>query len=244
MGGTAKETVEEDAQEGSFLFGFVEKVNVNDQVLPSLLALTRDDSCVSHVSQVEIMLESGVRFIQFRSKLLAGSSLLEEARLAADLVRQVGAVLIVNDCPEVAVRSGAHGVHLGMQDASLASARQLLGEGAIIGRTVHSVEEAIQVKLEGSCDYVGLGPFRLSKTKPGVRPVLDYSDISEIKAILDPLPIFLIGGLELSDFDLIDDLGIAGLAVCSALSGREGVGENMHAFVERAIVLDSVEASS
>ena len=190
------------------------------------------------------MIESGVRFIQFRSKLLAGSSLLEEARLAADLARQAGAVLIVNDSAEVAVRSGAHGAHLGMQDASFASARQLLGEAAIIGRTVHCAEEAIQVKLEGSCDYVGLGPFRLSKTKPEARPVLDYSDISEIKAILDPIPIYLIGGLGLADFDLIDDLGIAGLAVCSALSAEGRFGANLKASVERARSFEPVEASS
>ena len=219
-------------------------MNASDQALPSLLALTRDDSFVSHLSQVEAMLESGVRFIQFRSKLLAGSSLLEEARLAADLARQVGAVLIVNDSAEVAVRSGAHGAHLGMRDASLASARQLLGEAAIIGRTVHSVEEAIQVKLEGSCDYVGLGPFRLSKTKPEARPVLDYSDISEIKAILEPIPIYLIGGMGLADFDLIGELGVTGLAVCSALSERDAFGLNLEEFVERARAFKAMEALS
>ena len=57
-----------------------------------------------------------------------------------------------------------------------------------------------------------------------MRPVLEYPDFSEIKAVLDPIPIYLIGGLGLADFDLIDELGIAGLAVCSALSaeGRFG----------------------
>ena len=215
-----------------------------DQALPSLLALTGDDSCVSHLSQVEAMLESGVRFIQFRSKLLAGSSLLEEARLAADLARQVGAVLIVNDSAEVADRSGAHGVHLGMKDASLASACELMGDVAIIGRTVHSLEEARQVKAEGRCGYVGLGPFRSSKTKPEARPVLDYSDISEIKAILEPIPIYLIGGMGLADFDLLDGLGIAGLAVCAALSVEGRFGANLKTFVERARSFEPVEASS
>ena len=215
-----------------------------DQALPSLLALTGDDSCVSHLSQVEIMLESGVRFIQFRSKMLTGASLIEEARFAADLARQAGAVLIVNDSPEVAARSGAHGVHLGMKDASLASACEWMGDGAIVGRTVHSLEEARQVKAEGGCGYVGLGPFRSSKTKPGLRPVLEYPDFSEIKAVLDPVPIYLIGGLGLADFDLIDDLGIAGLAVCSALSTEGRLGVNLKAFVERARSFEPVEASS
>jgi thiamine-phosphate pyrophosphorylase len=219
-------------------------VNASDQALPSLLALTGDDSCVSHFSQVEIMLESGVRFIQFRSKMLTGTSLIEEARLATDLAHQAGAVLIVNDSPEVAVRSGAHGVHLGMEDGSIESALQLLGGVSIIGRTVHSLDEARQVKAEGRCGYVGLGPFRSSKTKPGLRPVLEYPDFSEIKAVLDPIPIYLIGGLGLADFDLIDDLGIAGLAVCSALSVEGRFGANLKAFVERARSFEPVEASS
>jgi thiamine-phosphate pyrophosphorylase len=244
MGGTAKKICEEDAQRGASVFGIVEKVKAVDQALPSLLALTGDDSCVSHLSQVEAMLESGVRFIQFRSKLLTGASLIEEARIAADLARQVDAVLIVNDSPEVADRSGAHGVHLGMKDASLASACELMGDMAIIGRTVHTVEEARQVKDEGRCGYVGLGPFRSSKTKPGLRPVLEYPDLSEIKAILEPIPIFLIGGLGLADFDLIDDLGIAGLAVCSALSVEGRFGANLKAFVERARSFEPVEVSS
>jgi thiamine-phosphate pyrophosphorylase len=190
------------------------------------------------------MLESGVRFIQFRSKLLTGASLFEEARLAADLARQVDAVLIVNDSPEVAVRSGAHGVHLGMEDGSPVRAGELMGEMAIIGRTVHSLEEARQVKAEGRCGYVGLGPFRSSKTKPRLRPVLEYPDFAEIKAVLDPIPIYLIGGLGLADFDLIDDFGIAGLAVCSALSTEGRFGANLKAFVERARSFEPVEVSS
>lgn len=215
-----------------------------DQALPSLLALTGDDSCVSHLSQVEAMLESGVRFIQFRSKLLTGASLFEEARLAVDLARQSDAVLIVNDSPEVAVRSGAHGVHLGMKDGSSGRACELMGDVAIIGRTVHSLDEARQVKAEGRCGYVGLGPFRSSKTKPELRPVLEYPDFAEIKTVLDPVPIYLIGGLGLADFDLIDDLGIAGLAVRSALSERDAFGANLEAFVERSRSFEQVEVSS
>ena len=190
------------------------------------------------------MLRRGVRFIQFRSKMLTGASLLEETRLAVDFADQADAVLIVNDSPEVASRSGAHGVHLGMRDSSLASAYQSMGENAIIGRTVHNAEEARHVKLEGRCAYVGLGPVRSSKTKPGLRPVLEYPDFSEIKAVLDPIPIYLIGGLGLADFDLIDELGIAGLAVCSALSAEGRFGANLEAFVERARSFEPVEVSS
>ena len=89
-----------------------------------------------------------------------------------------------------------------------------------------------------------MGPVRSSKTKPGLRAVLDYRDFAEIKAILDPIPIYLIGGLGLADFDLIDDLGVAGLAVCSALSAEGRFGVNLKAFVERARSFEPVEVPS
>ncbi len=219
-------------------------MNVGFQAFSTLLALTRDDPCVSHLRQVEIMLENGVRFIQFRSKSLVGVTLLEQVRLSVDMARQVGAVLIVNDRPEVAERSGAHGVHLGMEDGSPSRACELMGDLAIVGRTVHSLEEARQVQEEGGCGYVGLGPFRSSKTKPGLRPVLEYPDFSEIKTVLDPIPIYLIGGLGLSDFKLIDDLGVAGLAVCSALSEEGSFGANLKAFVNRSKAYEKEEVES
>lgn len=219
-------------------------MNAGVQSFSSLLALTRDDPCVSHLRQVEIMLENGVRFMQFRSKSLVGASLLRQARLAADLARQADAVLIINDYPEVAERSGAHGVHLGMEDGSPSRASELMGDHAIVGRTIHSVEEACQVKEEGGCGYVGLGPFRSSKTKPGLRPVLEYPDFTEIKTVLDPIPIYLIGGLGLSDFELIDDLGVAGLAICSALSEEGSFGANLKVFVNRSKAYEKEEVAS
>ena len=216
-------------------------MNRLDQVWPSLLALTRDDSNISHLSQVEAMLESGVRFIQFRSKLLTGTSLLDEVRLANALALQAGAILIVNDCPEVTARSGAHGVHLGMRDASLESARQLLGRESIIGRTVHSLADAKRVKEEGYCDYVGLGPYRSSRTKRELTPVLSHAELIEIRSLLDPTPVYLIGGLGLADFDLLGELGITGLAVCSAFYEDDQLDSNLVSFVERAHSLDAVE---
>lgn len=219
-------------------------MNKVDHAFPSLLALTRDDSCVSHVNQVESMLENGVRFIQLRSKLLTDSSLLEQARFSADLALQEDAVLIVNDCLEIAARSGACGVHLGMEDSSPSRAREFLGDSAIIGQTVHSLGEAHLVKEEGNCDYVGLGPYRRSQTKRELNPVLEQAEIMDILSVLTPLPVYLIGGLELDDFDLIGKLGVAGLAVCSALSRGDQFGANLKAFVDRAQSFETMEVSS
>jgi thiamine-phosphate pyrophosphorylase len=244
MGGKSKKIYEAASQRVAPFIGIVEKVNAVDQAFPSLLALTRDDSCVSHVNQVESMLESGVRFIQLRSKMLTGSSLLDQARVSADLASQAGAVLIVNDCPEVAARSGACGVHLGMKDGSPGRACEFLGNSAIIGRTVHSLGEAHLIMEEGKCDYVGIGPYRRSQTKGDLDPVLEHSEIMEIQTLLNPLPVYLIGGLGLADFGLIGKLGVTGLAVCSALSRGDQFGSNLKAFVDRAQAFETMEVSS
>jgi thiamine-phosphate pyrophosphorylase len=193
---------------------------------------------------VEIMMEAGVRFIQLRSKVLSGESLRVEAQAAGKAAEERGAVLVVNDCPSLAADSRASGVHLGMEDGSPGRARELLGESAIIGRTVHSLAEARQVKDEGNCDYVGLGPYRTSQTKRSLDPILGHAEIVEIRSFLDPLPIYLIGGLGLSDIGLIEELGVNGLAVCSALSDGEVFGANLEAFVERANAFVSVRAVS
>ena len=201
---------------------------------PTLLALTSDDSGIPHSRQAEIMMEVGVRFIQLRSKSLSVERLRVEAQVAGKAAEERGAVLVVNDCPSLAADSRASGVHLGMEDGSAGRARELLGDSAIIGRTVHSLAEARQVKEEGNCDYVGLGPYRTSQTKRELTPILGHSEIVEIRSFLDPIPIYLIGGLGLADFDLLGELGITGLAVCSALSERDAFGANLEAFVERA----------
>ena len=190
------------------------------------------------------MMDAGVRFIQLRSKVLGAERLRGEIEAATRAVDERGAVLVVNDCPLLAVRSRANGVHLGMVDGSPGRARELLGDSAIIGRTVHSLADAHLVKEEGNCDYVGLGPYRTSQTKRELAPVLSHAEIIEIRALLDPIPVYLIGGLGLADFDLIGELGVTGLAVCSALSERDAFGANLEAFVERARAFEPAEALS
>ena len=210
---------------------------------PALLALTSDDCGVSHARQTEILLDACVKFIQLRSKSLSTENFLMEARLAAKSAKQKGGVLVVNDEPRIAAEAGADGVHLGMTDTSPGQARRLLAEGAMIGRTVHSLAEAHLVASE-DCDYVGIGPYRRSQTKRELNPVLGHAQILEILAVLHPLPVYLIGGLELADFDLIGELGVTGLALCSALSKGDAFGANIEAFVERAQAFEPLEVLS
>ena len=181
-----------------------------------LMCLTRDHPELSHFDQVKLLLENGAQLIQLRCKTGNCQNFLRDAARSTMLGKKRGATIIINDSPEIAKASKADGVHLGQSDSSPVVTRSLLGPGYLIGRTVHSVEEAILCKKENP-DYVGLGPFRRSKTKQSLKPQLSSDEFKEIVSILHPIPIFLIGGLTGDDFSLINELGITGLAICSAL---------------------------
>src|SRR5690606_36245 len=116
-------------------------------------------------------LEAGCRWIQLRVKGGAEKDVLPIAWKAIRLCDQFGARLIINDYPRVAQAVQAYGVHLGLNDMSVAEARILVGEEMIIGGTANTWEDIASRIAEGA-DYIGLGPFRLTKTKQNLSPVL------------------------------------------------------------------------
>ena len=184
------------------------------------MCLTRDSSEYSHDQQVKDFIQGGGQFIQLRSKSLPNEVLYHQANKAVTYAKAYGANLIINDHIELTRQIDAHGVHLGANDGSVASARKILSSEKIIGKTVHSIEEALSAKKDKP-DYVGMGPYRISSTKKDLQPVLTNYQFQQIVKILDPIPVYLIGGLSKNDFSLIETLGVQGLALCSALfSGK------------------------
>lgn len=181
-----------------------------------LMCLTRDDPEYSHNQQVKSMVEGGAGFIQLRSKSIPYSDLLLDAKMAADVVKSTNVTLIINDHIKLARDIDADGVHLGKNDPPINEARKYLPSGKVVGKTVHSLQEAEEAKLE-SPDYVGLGPYRATSTKKDILPVLSDLEFKSIAQFLDPIPVYLIGGLTCDDFELLETLGISGLAICSSL---------------------------
>ena len=199
----------------------------------SILCLTRDDPEYSHDRQVKDFIEGGGRFIQFRSKTLPPDLLLKQATQATNHAKACDAKLVINDHIELAREIDAHGVHLGASDDTVTKARSILSKGKIVGRTVHSIEEAVSVKRE-SPDYVGLGPYRTSTTKKDLQPVLSDDQFQSIVEILAPIPVYLIGGLSTDDFPLIQSFGLRGIALCSALFSVSNLMEQTKLAVEKS----------
>jgi thiamine-phosphate pyrophosphorylase len=139
------------------------------------------------------MLAGGVQLLQLRAKRRESREILPLARELAGLCREHHLPLIINDHPGLVQESGAAGAHVGQDDLSLADARKFAGDQAIIGKSTHSLAQAVAAQREGA-DYIGFGPLFATPTKPDYTPI----GLDEIRAVhqLVSLPIFCIGGIK------------------------------------------------
>jgi thiamine-phosphate pyrophosphorylase len=160
------------------------------------------------------LVQAGVRLIQLRDKKLKQRQLLERARTLRPITRDSGALLIVNDRPDLAVLADADGVHLGQDDLSVKDARSIVGPDRLIGVSTHCIEQARQAVLDGA-GYIGVGPTFVSPTKaftdfPGVELLNQVA--AEIR-----LPAFAIGGISDSNVHEVLAAGFRRIAVGSAV---------------------------
>jgi len=184
--------------------------------------LTPDD----HLKSIERVLLAGAKWIQLRLKNTDEHKLLKIAENALELCNRYDAKLIINDDPDIASKIGSHGVHLGLEDMSVAVARSILGPDKIIGGTANTFEQVVQ-RIEEGVDYVGVGPFRFTTTKEKLSPILGAEGFREIvkriKALNLTIPIIAIGGIEVEDVAQIMNTGVYGVAVSGALTNQPNI---------------------
>lgn len=170
--------------------------------------------------QVALAIEGGAGVVQLREKELPYDEFLLEAREFVSLCRSMGALSIINDNVEIAAETGADGVHVGQEDMAAARARELLGPAKIIGVSAHTVEEA-RAACETGADYIGTGAAFATGTKANAKTI-EKAVIREITACSD-IPVVAIGGITGENVLELRGLGLAGVAVASALFGQEDV---------------------
>jgi len=184
--------------------------------LPRLQFLTLDRASLPPVGQARAACGAGIRWIQLRAKGLAFPDWVALAREVGAVCRDHGAWLTVNDSPEVAAEVGAAGVHLGRADPLPARARALLGPRAWVGVTLNTTADLDRL-AEGRPDYVGVGPFRATASKPGHAPVHTPDSLAALVRAAN-LPAFVIGGVTADDLPAIRGLGAHGAAVSAAVA--------------------------
>jgi thiamine-phosphate pyrophosphorylase len=163
----------------------------------------------------------GATLVQLRDKMGSTRRMVEEARAIADKLRGAGVPLLINDRVDVALAAEADGVHVGQDDMAVADARRLLGEKAIIGLSVKTVEQARAAPLD-LLDYVAIGGVFATASKDNPDPPVGTEGLRTIAAAIRArarkLPICAIAGIDRSNAGAVIAAGADGVAVISALS--------------------------
>ncbi|TDU69339.1 thiamine-phosphate pyrophosphorylase [Prosthecobacter fusiformis] len=168
-------------------------------------------------AQVEAMTaslcEGGVDLLQLRAKKLPLQEIEKLARLMHPITRQYRVPLIINDHLEIAASIGSEGVHVGQDDDAVAKARSIVGPGVFVGKSTHSLAQAIAAQEE-QADYIGFGPLYATGTKPDYVPI-GLQDITTVHQQVQ-LPIFCIGGVNEARLPEILSAGARRVVVVSA----------------------------
>ncbi len=199
--------------------------------LPPIYPITASSgtTATDHVAQVREFLSAGVYVFQVREKQMddqAFCSLLLQIRQVCD---QASAQFIINDRIDLALASGADGVHLGQTDLPVDVARRLLGQEAIIGISTHNRIQFLQAQ-EMDVDYVAIGPIYETGTKESPYPPLTHQFIQEVVK-LKRHPLVAIGGISLETAPRVWEAGADSIAVISDIIDAPNPGQRISEYL-------------
>ncbi|HXI95436.1 MAG TPA: thiamine phosphate synthase [Candidatus Acidoferrum sp.] len=182
-----------------------------------LYVITPDAEPGVVVELVSAVVRGGAEAVQLRHKSLARGELLALARRIREITTQARVLFVVNDHVDIALMSGADGVHLGPDDLSIASARRVAGDRLVIGASA-STPEAARASLAEGADYLGSGPAFATPIKTAKR-VIGPEGIAAIAATVGPdVPVFAIGGIDETNVARVVAAGLRRVCVIRAVS--------------------------
>lgn len=185
--------------------------------------------------QVEAALIGGATLVQLREKELDAATFLQEAIDLTKLCHRYGVPLLINDNIDIALRSGADGVHVGQSDMEAGKVRSILGSGMIVGVTAKTVEQARRAQDAGA-DYLGSGAVFGTSTKLNAKP-MSMDTLQSICRSVE-IPVVAIGGIHRGNILELAGTGIAGAAVVSGIFAAEDITaecRELRSLVERII---------
>jgi thiamine-phosphate pyrophosphorylase len=160
------------------------------------------------------LVRGGIDLLQLRAKGVPTDEVRRIAQVMVAITQPAGVPFILNDYPQLLADVPAEGCHLGQQDGSIADARQVAGRPIIIGRSTHSIEQAITAEKEGA-DYIGYGPLFPTPTKPDAVAV-GLSGLRKLHAQVR-IPIFCIGGIKENNLRKVTEAGAERVCIVSDL---------------------------
>lgn len=191
-------------------------------MLNTIQYISQGNTAAEQLRHIQQVLDAGYRWVQLRFKDQEERTHYQLAEDTKRLCDSYSATLIINDSADIAKTVDADGLHLGLGDGDVASARTLLGPDKIIGGTANTLQD-VQQRIAEGCTYIGLGPFRFTPTKAKLSPVLGLEGyryiMDNLKSENVLLPVYAIGGITAEDFTGLEATGVHGIAVSGLLTG-------------------------
>jgi thiamine-phosphate pyrophosphorylase len=160
------------------------------------------------------LVRGGIDLLQLRAKGVPTDEIRRIAQVMVAITQPAGVPFILNDYPQLLADVPAEGCHLGQEDGSIADARRVAGRPIIVGRSTHSIEQAITAEKEGA-DYIGYGPLFPTPTKPDAVAV-GLSGLRKLHAQVR-IPIFCIGGIKENNLRKVTEAGAERVCLVSDL---------------------------
>ncbi len=184
-----------------------------------LMVLADDDPCwkLDPVEQARAACEGGASVVQLRAKRATDRVVLQWAEAIRESTRKFGVDFFVNDRFDLALASGADGVHLGQDDFPSHRLPTHARARLKIGRSTHSLEQAAAACAE-PIEYIAFGPIFETRTKPSTSEPRGLDRLEEVVRRAHPRPVIAIGGIDLDNAAQVAATGVAGIAVISAIA--------------------------
>ncbi|HSP31407.1 MAG TPA: thiamine phosphate synthase [Halomonas sp.] len=167
---------------------------------------------------VEAAVKGGVTIVQLRDKHASDAQMIAQGKRLKAILAGSGVPLIINDRLNVALECQADGLHVGQSDTAVQEARAAMGQHAIIGLSINTIEQLQAAPVE-LLDYVGLGPVFTTVTKQDHAQPIGFGGLAALVAACQ-LPCVAIGGLKAEHASAVQRAGANGLAVVSAICGQ------------------------
>ena len=187
-------------------------------MIPTLHYISQGSTPKEHLENIQKACSSGAELVQLRLKNQPEKIVLETAQQAREITSKFQALLIINDHYKIAAAVKADGVHLGKLDSCPTKARKELASWQLIGGTANTLEDC-KILIHKKVDYIGLGPFRFTKTKENLSPVLGINGYLTIfEELKTAIPVIAIGGIVIDDVSELMKTGIHGIAVSGEIT--------------------------
>ena len=196
------------------------------RALPSPLYAILDPDVEAPHSWIDVangLIATDCRLIQLRMKHRSSREFLEAAIILRALAAKAGATLLINDRVDIALAAHADGVHLGADDLPVEEARRLLGSRMLIGRSTHSLDEAIAAARSGA-DYIAFGPIFPTTTKKLSDAAQGLERLRSVCARVS-IPIVAIGGITEATAPAVRKAGADAAAMIGEIARAANVAE-------------------